>query len=162
MEVIALTTVSGNAPVSHTSANALKIASAFGMNCPVYAGCEKSMSNAYEYPTQFHGKTGMDSAGSEFVNHGLSLAEGHAVNAMVDLVEKYSNDISIVAIGPLTNIATALMIAPDMATKVKELIIMGGGHNFGNITPAAEFNIWADPVRHASFFKVESRSLSLG
>lgn len=145
IDLKAITTVSGNAPVENTTDNALRIVDYLNLDIPVYAGCAQSMTHRYVYPTEFHGASGMDSAGADFPPSRHRAQPTHAVNAIIDWARRLEGELTLVAIGPLTNLASALIAEPQLVSLLKEVIIMGGSLGRGNITPAAEFNIWADP-----------------
>lgn len=140
----AITTVCGNASVENTTNNALRIAAAFGLDVPVYRGAEQPLLHRYEFPAAFHGPSGLDSAGVELPQTDRQVAPTHAVEAIVDLVDANPGEISVVVIGPMTNLALAFGLRPDLAQKIKQIVFMGGSSGEGNVTPAAEFNIWAD------------------
>lgn len=140
----AITTVCGNAPLTHTSNNALRIVDAFGLGVPVYAGAEAPLLHRYKFPAEFHGPSGLDSAGADLPQATSKLEAQHAVQAIIDRVEAAPGEITLVVIGPMTNIALALALRPSLAQKLKQIVFMGGSATEGNVTPAAEFNIWAD------------------
>lgn len=145
IELKAITTVSGNAPVDKTTDNALRIVDYLQLDVPVYGGCARSLTQRYDYPSEFHGVSGMDSAGADFPATELKAQNAHAVSAIIDWAYRLGGELTLVAIGPLTNVASALVADPRIAGLIREVVIMGGSLNRGNITPAAEFNIWADP-----------------
>ncbi|HAO47853.1 MAG TPA: nucleoside hydrolase [Runella sp.] len=97
------------------------------------------------FTAQFvHGDDGMGDIGLDL--KGRKPLEGHAVDAIIDTVNKFPNEIEIITLGPLTNMALALAKAPEIASKIKSCVIMGGvGLGYGNITPVSEYNIWVDP-----------------
>lgn len=138
----AITTVCGNASLENTTRNALRIVSAFGLDVPVHAGAVLPLLHRYEFPAAFHGPSGLDSAGVELPQTDLKTETSGAVEAIIKLVDANPGEISIVVIGPMTNVALALAIRPDL--KIKQIVFMGGSATEGNVTPAAEFNTWAD------------------
>jgi inosine-uridine nucleoside N-ribohydrolase len=140
----AITTVCGNASVDNTTNNALRIVDAFGLDVPVYRGAELPLLNRYEFPAEFHGPSGLDSSGVDLPQTGRKAEAKHAVQAIIELVDANPGEISVVVVGPMTNLALAFGLRPDLAGKIKQLVFMGGSATEGNITPAAEFNIWAD------------------
>lgn len=140
----AITTVCGNASLDNTTNNALRIVEAFKLDVPVYRGAELPLLNRYEFPAEFHGPSGLDSAGVELPATTLKAEGKHAVQAIIDLVDANPGEITVVVIGPMTNLALVLAMRPDMAAKIKQIVFMGGSATEGNITPAAEFNTWAD------------------
>ena len=140
----AITTVCGNASVDNTTNNALRIVDAFGLDVPVYRGAELPLLNRYEFPAEFHGPSGLDSAGVDLSQTTRKAEAKHAVQAIIELVDANPGEISVVVVGPMTNLALAFGLRPDLAGKIKQIVFMGGSATEGNITPAAEFNIWAD------------------
>ncbi|MBO9588997.1 MAG: nucleoside hydrolase [Devosia sp.] len=140
----AITAVCGNAPLHHTTNNALRIVDAFGLDVPVYAGAELPLLHRYAFPAEFHGPSGLDSAGEELPPARSKAQPQHAVDAIIERVEAAPGEITLVVVGPMTNIALALALRPGLAQKIKQVVFMGGSAGEGNVTPAAEFNIWAD------------------
>lgn len=140
----AITTVCGNASLDNTTNNALRIVGAFGLDVPVYAGATQPLLHRYAFPAEFHGPSGLDSAGHDLPPASRQAEKTHAVDAIIARVEQNPGEITLVVIGPMTNIALALCLRPDLATKIKQVVFMGGSAGEGNVTPAAEFNIWAD------------------
>lgn len=140
----AITTVCGNASVDNTTNNALRIVDAFGLDVPVYRGAELPLLNRYEFPAEFHGPSGLDSSGADLAQTSRKAEATHAVQAIIELVDANPGEISVVVVGPMTNLALAFGLRPDLAGKIKQIVFMGGSATEGNITPAAEFNIWAD------------------
>ncbi len=143
VEVVAITVVSGNVPLAQGVANALVTAELCGSQVPVYAGADKPLTRKAEFAEWFHGKDGM---GEQNYPPAKRAAEStHAVDALIDILSSDS-DIELITLGPLTNIALALKRQPDLANRVKRCVIMGGAPCMvGNVTPAAEYNIWVDP-----------------
>ena len=144
IRIEAITAVCGNASVENTTRNALRIVEAFGLDVPVYRGAERPLLHRYEFPAAFHGPSGLDSAGVELPAPTRTVAPGHAVDAIIRLVEANPGEITLVVIGPMTNVALALALRPDLVPAIRQIVFMGGSSGEGNVTPAAEFNIWAD------------------
>jgi inosine-uridine nucleoside N-ribohydrolase len=140
----AITTVCGNASVAHTTNNALRIVEAFDLGVPVYAGAIQPLLHTYEFPAAFHGPSGLDSAGMELPATSGKAEPQHAVDAIIERIEASPGEITLVAIGPMTNIGLVLAKRPELASKIKRLVFMGGSTTGGNVTAAGEFNIWAD------------------
>lgn len=140
----AITTVCGNASVANTTNNALRIVEAFGLDVPVYRGAEQPLLHRYEFPAAFHGPSGLDSSGVGLPTTDRQVEPAHAVDAIIRLVDAHPDEISVIVIGPMTNLALAFGLRPDLAQKIKQIVFMGGSSGEGNVTPAAEFNIWAD------------------
>ncbi|TDH38080.1 nucleoside hydrolase [Pseudohoeflea suaedae] len=146
LEVLALTAVAGNVPLELTKRNARLILDICGRSdIPVYAGAEKPLKRDLVTAEEVHGKTGID--GVEIYEPPVPLADGHAVDFIIEAIrDNEKGAITLCPLGPLTNIAMALQKAPDIAGRIGEIVLMGGGFfEGGNITPAAEFNIYVDP-----------------
>ncbi len=146
LDVLAVTAVAGNVPLPLTTINSLKMVELAGRpEVPVYAGCDRPMVRPRITAEYVHGKTGLD--GAELPDPVTPVASGHAVDRIVELVlEHEPGAITICPFGPLTNVATALVRAPEIASRISEIVLMGGGFfEGGNTTPTAEFNIYVDP-----------------
>jgi len=143
VRVVAITTVAGNVEVQQATRNALYTAELCGANIPVYVGAEKPLLRPHQSATWFHGRDG-------FGDHNYppprqSAGQAHAVDAMITAIEA-NPGLVVVTLGPLTNLALALERKPSIAAKVGRCVIMGGAPCCeGNVTPAAEYNIWVDP-----------------
>ena len=146
LDVLGITTVAGNVPVALTSRNA-RITCDFSnrKDVKVFAGCEKPMKRPLVTAEHVHGATGLD--GPELFEPETPLQAQHAVDFIIDtLRNEPSGTVTLCPLGALTNVATALARAPDIAGRVQEIVLMGGAYfEVGNITPAAEFNIYVDP-----------------
>jgi purine nucleosidase len=143
VEVVAITTVAGNVDVHQATRNALYTAELCGSYVPVYIGAEKPLERAHLNAHWFHGQDGMGDHGYPFPQR-VAESKG-ATAAIVDVLEAHQG-IEIVTLGPLTNLALALQRNPDIAERVSRCVIMGGAPCCeGNVTPAAEYNIWCDP-----------------
>ncbi len=144
VEVVGISTVSGNVPVEMCAVNARYTVELCGKDTPVYLGAAKPLLREASYAYFFHGPDGM--GGMNYPAPHRPLAEGHAVQALIDTVRAHPGEITLVTLGPLTNVALALALAPDLAQKIPVCYVMGGAAaTLGNVTPAAEFNIWVDP-----------------
>jgi len=144
-DVLGICPVAGNVPLPHTARNALKLVELAGSDVPVYAGCSRPMVNDLVTAEYVHGPTGLD--GADLPDPASDLADRHAVDFLVEtLLAAEPRSITLVALGPLTNIAMALVMQPGIAGAVESIVAMGGGFfEGGNVTPAAEFNIYVDP-----------------
>jgi purine nucleosidase len=143
VRVVAITTVAGNVPVQQSSRNALYTVELCGADVPVYMGAEKPLLRPYQNATWFHGRDGL----GEHNYPAPRCAHGdlHAVDAIIQSVEA-NPGIAIVTLAPLTNLALAVAKRPDIATKISRCVVMGGAPCCeGNVTPAAEYNLWVDP-----------------
>ncbi len=146
LEVLAVTTVAGNVPVSLTAKNALKtLELAHRTDTPVYAGASAPLIRRLVTAEHVHGRTGFD--GYDLPEPTTPLANGFAPEAIVDLVmSKTQGDVTLCCLAPLTNIALALAKEPRLAAQLREIVLMGGSFSEGgNVTPSAEFNIYVDP-----------------
>ena len=146
VEVLALTTVAGNVPLDLTSRNARIVCEIAGRpDIPVHAGCDAPLSRPLVTAEHVHGKSGLD--GIALFQPASALAPGHAVDAIIDILRREpEGSVTLIAMGPLTNLATAFRRAPDIVPRLREIVLMGGAYfEVGNITPAAEFNIYVDP-----------------
>lgn len=145
VRVEAITVVAGNVPLDQGTENALytlEICGASGV--PVYRGLDKPLLRDLRTAEDVHGPDGM--GGCNFPKAKQRPAEGNAVDAIIDIIYGSPGEITLVTLGPLTNVAAALIKEPSIARKVKEIYIMGGtAQTVGNITPAAEYNVWVDP-----------------
>lgn len=145
IEVVAFTVVAGNVPLDQAVQNALYTVELCGAATPVYAGAERPILRELSTAETVHGQDGLGDIGLELA--GRTPADGWGPKAIVDVIRDNPGEMTLVAIGPLTNVAIALLWAPDIADKVARLVIMGGTgeHGPGNISPSAEFNFWVDP-----------------
>lgn len=145
LAVKAITTVAGNVPVALTTANALHLVELAGRtDVPVHAGAEAPLLFPLETAEHVCGPDGL--AGSGLPPATGRPAPGHAVEAIIAIARASADAaLTLCPLGPLTNIALALRLAPDIKHKVKRVVLMGGALTLGNITPAAEYNIYVDP-----------------
>ncbi|MBL8358851.1 MAG: nucleoside hydrolase [Rubrivivax sp.] len=144
--------VAGNAPLETTLGNALRIKSLHGLATPVYAGCDRPLAQPQVTAQDVLGIDGMASTGRRLDVPPAAVSAGHGVTALIDAVRANPGRITLLAVGPLTNVATAFLLAPDLPGLLKSLVIMGGSTVGGNATAAAEFNIHADPEAAAQVF----------
>lgn len=144
IQIDALTIVSGNVPTKQGSINARYTLQICGADVPVYDGCDRPLLRKAEYADWYHGPDGMGDM--NYPAPQQSAKEGHAVNELIRRFGDEPGKITLVTLGPLTNIAAALQIEPRLAEWVKECYVMGGAAcTVGNVTPAAEYNVWFDP-----------------
>ena len=144
VHIEALTTVSGNVSVEKTTANVLKVLDLVERDVPVYRGCERPLVQEPDYATYVHGEDGLGDCGIPPSKR--KPQNKHAVHALIDLAGQNPGELHLVAIGPLTNLAVALMLDPQLPAKYASLTIMGGAiYAKGNTHITAEFNIYSDP-----------------
>lgn len=142
--VEAITVVAGNVGLEHTVRNARYVVEWCEADVPVYAGAAHALLREARRADHVHGNDGLGNLGLRPRNP--EPTPGHAVDAIIDLIADNPGAITLVTLGPLTNIALALRKEPRIAALVRRVVMMGGAANTtGNVTPAAEFNIWADP-----------------
>jgi purine nucleosidase len=142
IEVEAITIVSGNMPVAQGSNNARYVVELCGKSTPVYHGAEKPLMRETYHAHWFHGVDGMGGMGYTATS---PPAAGSAIDVLVDTI-RANPGIILVTLGPLTNVALAVSKAPEIVKDVSRCVVMGGAANVvGNVTPAAEYNIWCDP-----------------
>jgi len=151
IDLVGITTVAGNVGLAQTTANALAVREFIGaVGTPVTAGCAGPLLRPARDARQVHGAGGL--GGATLPPPTAFPAAGHAVDYIIDTVGTARGGITLVATGPLTNIALAVRREPRLAEWVRELVIMGGSAGRGNTTPAAEYNMWADPEAAAVVF----------
>ncbi len=146
LEVLGITAVAGNVPLALTQKNARVICELAGRrDLKVFAGCAAPLTRKLVTAEHVHGKSGLD--GIVLPEPTMPLATGHAVDFIIETLRREaSGAVTLCPLGPLTNMATAFQKAPDIIPRVAEIVLMGGGYfEGGNITPAAEFNIYVDP-----------------
>ncbi|SHI36510.1 nucleoside hydrolase [Wenxinia saemankumensis] len=154
LDVLGITAVAGNVPLALTERNARIVCELAGRpDIGVRAGCDAPMSRPLVTAEHVHGKTGLD--GPELPEPTMPLAEGHAVDWIVETLRREpAGSVILCPLGPLTNIATAFARALDVVERVQAIVLMGGAYfEVGNITPAAEFNIYVDPDAAAAVFR---------
>ncbi len=144
LELLAVTTVSGNGPVAKVTDNARRVCTMAGLWDTVVAeGASEPLVATASAAPQIHGESALD--GADLPEPAVPLSPVPAVQQMVELIEASPRPVTIVATAPLTNVATLLRDHPDTAAKIEQISLMGGSATRGNWTPCAEFNIWADP-----------------
>lgn len=162
LELVAATTVNGNAPVIYCTENTLRVFDYIGVNVPVYGGMSRPMIRP-DFPTshdeaasRIHGK---------YLDIPAARSKAQAQHAVDFLVEYYlspsSKDTILVPVGPLTNVAMAIVREPRIVENIPAIVSMGGGHERGNVTPSAEFNVWADPEAARVVFNAGIKQFTL-
>jgi len=142
LEIVGITTVAGNQTLDKTTRNALALVEAFDQTIPVASGSEYPLFREQVTAGYVHGKSGLKNL---ILPEPKRQALPDAIVFIYEEAKKANGQLEIVAVGPLTNIAQLLLIYPDVKPLIKRVTIMGGGHCYGNITPSAEFNFFADP-----------------
>ena len=153
IELLGITAVAGNVPLALTERNARIICEMSGRrDVKVFAGADGPLHGRQVTAEHVHGRSGLD--GPELFEPTFSLHDGHAVDFIVrTLMTEAAESVTLCPIGPLTNIALALQKQPEIAGRMQQIVLMGGGYFAqGNVTPSAEFNIYADPEAAAVVF----------
>lgn len=146
LDLLGITCVAGNVPLALTARNARVVCELAGRSdVRVFAGCDRPLRRKLVTAEHVHGTSGLD--GADLPDPAMPLQPAHAVDFLVETLRREpAGSVTPVALGPLTNIATALRRAPDIAPRIARIVLMGGAYfEVGNITPAAEFNIYVDP-----------------
>ena len=145
LEVLGITTVAGNVPLALTTRNAQLIVGLSGQTVPIVAGRDRPLNRQLVTAEYVHGQTGLD--GIDLGEPHVPVTPGDGVDFIVDTLRREApGTVTLVPIGPLTNIAAAFARAPDIIPRVQQVVLMGGAYfEVGNVTPTAEFNIYVDP-----------------
>ena len=154
IKVLGITAVAGNVPLALTQKNARIVCELAGKpETRVYAGCDAPLKRKLVTAEHVHGKTGLD--GPQMADPTMALQDQHAVDFLIDTLRREpAHSVTLCPLGPLTNIAAAFQRAPDIIARVQQIVLMGGAYfEVGNITPAAEFNIYVDPEAAEIVFK---------
>lgn len=164
LELVACTTVNGNTAVENCTNNTLRVLDYIGyQDIPVFEGLSRPLARA-DFPkarkegdqsSRIHGPT------LPLPDTDLKAQKTGAVEFLIETYRAATEEIALVPVGPLSNIAAALALDPKFVDNVPEVVIMGGSHAFGNVTAAAEFNIWADPEAAAMVFQAGFRKITL-
>jgi inosine-uridine nucleoside N-ribohydrolase len=152
LDLLAVTTVAGNATLPKTTRNALRVLSLIGRtDVPVAAGASGPLERELRTAEDIHGESGMD--GPEIPEATFEPDERGAVELLADTLRDASEPVALIPVGPLTNIAALLRRHPDLKGKISRVSLMGGSMGLGNTTPAAEFNIYVDPEAAREVFE---------
>jgi purine nucleosidase len=162
VEVVAITVVAGNVPVEMGVQNALYCVELAGASVPVYSGCAAPLAQELRTAHGVHGGDGMGDIGLALT--GRVPADGDAVDVLVRLIgASEPGELTLVTLGPLTNVAMAFTREPSLAGRLREIVVMGGtSDGLGNASAAAEFNIWVDPEAAAIVFAAGARLTMVG
>jgi inosine-uridine nucleoside N-ribohydrolase len=143
LDLVGITTVHGNNSVENTTRNALAVLELAGLDVPLAKGCAEPLAQRRVGPALVHGKSGLD--GASLPEARRRPVDVHAVDFIVDMADRHRGELVLATIGPETNVALALRREPRLKNWLREITVMGGSTGAGNITPAAEFNIYCDP-----------------
>jgi purine nucleosidase len=150
-KIEAITTVAGNVSLERTTANACTILDVLGQDVPVFAGCDRALVARTPDAGHVHGTDGLGDSG--YPPSQRNVTDEHAVNVLVRLANEAPGELTLIAIGPLTNLALATRLDPTLPGKYKGLVVMGGAiRGVGNVTPSAEFNVYTDPEASAIMY----------
>lgn len=142
LSVLAITVAGGNVGLEHTLRNALALTALAGSSVPVHAGADRPILGAFVSETRIHGENGL---GGVVLPAGGSPAPGLAVDVIRRILREAAESVTLIGIGPATNLALALATEPALTSQVRQIVLMSGAWGEGNATPAAEFNAWSDP-----------------
>jgi inosine-uridine nucleoside N-ribohydrolase len=162
IELLGVTTVAGNQTLEKTTANAIRVLDYVGANdVPVAAGASRPLIRSPHVASDIHGESGLD--GADLPPAGREPLADHAIDWMAQTLLSASRPVTLVATGPLTNVALLLARHPAAETQLERIVLMGGAIAEGNVTPAAEFNVWADPeaARRVFSSKIELTMVGL-
>lgn len=143
IDLLGITIVAGNQTLDKTLINGLNVCQKLGIDVPVYAGMPRPIMREQIVAADIHGESGLD--GPVFEPLTRKQEPVHAVSYLIDTLMASDGDITLVPVGPLTNIAVAMRMEPAIVPKIREIVLMGGAYGTGNVTPSAEFNVYADP-----------------
>ncbi|MEY4530999.1 MAG: inosine-uridine preferring nucleoside hydrolase [Deinococcota bacterium] len=162
LELTGIGVVAGNAPLVRTLHNTLTIADAFEIHAPIYAGCDRALLRSNTTAEDVLGAGAFGTIGAKLPEPTRIISSGHAVLQLIETVLENPNQITLIAIGPLTNIALAMRLEPKIAGLFQEIILMGGSTDRGNQTAAAEFNFYADPEAASIVFQSGAKITMFG
>lgn len=144
VEVLGVSTVAGNQTLDKTTRNALRVLELAGCSdIPVAAGADRPLTRALHTAAEVHGETGLD--GTDLPEPSATPVAEHAVDFLASQLLDTPEPVTLVPMGPLTNVALLLALRPGAAARIAKIVLMGGAIAEGNWTPAAEFNVWSDP-----------------
>ncbi len=155
MNLVAVTTLAGNIDVVNVTENTRRVLAFIGAgDVPIHQGASRPLARAHRDAAHYHGLNGLGNA--QFPETDTKLGPDRGPAAIIRLARQYPGELVLVAVGPMTNIAIALNVLPELPSLLKRFVIMGGAYDVpGNVTPHAEFNIWADPEAAAQVFATD-------
>lgn len=158
--LIGITVESGNQTLAKTGRNTLNLIQYLNIDVPVCLGASRPIIKEVEVCEAIHGDSGLD--GFDFPKLHIDFDQRHAVNFLVEEILKSKGKVTVVTTGPMTNLALALRLNPDIIHNIEEVVLMGGSIENGNVTPAAEFNIYCDPEAAYIVFNSEVKVTMVG
>jgi len=154
LDLLGVTTVSGNQTLEKTTANAIRVLDHVGRDdVPVVAGAPRPLVRERHTAPEVHGETGLD--GPNLPPPSRPAQPTHAIDWIAATVAASGDPVTLIATGPLTNVALLLARYPELEARLERIVVMGGSIGEGNVTPAAEFNIWADPEAAHRVFQAQ-------
>ena len=155
VELLAVTTLAGNVDVENTTENTRRVLAFLGANdVPVHRGASRPLARPPRDAAHYHGQNGLGDA--EFPAAAAQLGSDRGPAAIIRMAKQYPGEIVLVAVGPMTNIAIALNVCPELPSLLRRFVVMGGAFDVpGNVTKHAEFNFWADPEAAAQVFATD-------
>jgi inosine-uridine nucleoside N-ribohydrolase len=155
IDLVAVSTLAGNIDVIHATENTRRVLNLVGApDIPVHQGASRPLARTHRDASHYHGMNGLGDA--ELPESSAPLGPDRGPAAIIRLARQFPGELVLVAVGPMTNIAIALNVCPELPSLLKRFVIMGGAfHGPGNITPFAEFNIWVDPEAAQQVFATE-------
>jgi inosine-uridine nucleoside N-ribohydrolase len=161
IELLGVTTVSGNHTLERTTANAIRVLDHVGRaDLPVAAGAPRPLVRAREMATDVHGETGLD--GPDLPGPSREPESEHAIDWIAQALAAGAGPVTLVATAPLTNVALFIARYPELQPKLERIVLMGGAIGLGNVTPAAEANMWSDPEAAARVFQTDVEVTMVG
>ena len=160
LDLIGITTCHGNSTIENVTRNALSILPLAGLEIPVAMGCSAPLAGPPVEPASSHGKSGLD--GTDLPEPDRSPIAQHAVDFILEAARRHRGELVLAVIGPATNVVLAMKREPRLASWLREVNIIGGSTHSGKITPAAEFNVWADPKAAAVLLASGARIRMVG
>lgn len=160
IDLLGITIVAGNQTLNKTLVNGLNVCQKLDINVPIHAGMPKPIMREQIVADNIHGESGLD--GPIFAPLVRKAESKHAIQYIIDTLMNSDGDITLVPVGPLTNIAVAMRMQPAILPKIREIVLMGGAYGTGNFTPSAEFNIYADPEAARVVFTSEVPLVMMG
>ena len=160
LDILGMTIAAGNQTLEKTVNNALKVVEYAGIDTKIYPGYAKPLIRNLEIAPEVHGETGLD--GPEFPEISGKPGDKHAVRFMIETIRESKDKVTVVTTGPMTNLAAAMIGAPDIIENIEEVVFMGGSAYTGNWTPAAEFNILVDPEAVQFIMKSDLKKKMVG
>ena len=165
IDLLGITTTSGNTTIENTTKNALNIVQYLGLNIPVYKGQDRPLVKNPEESGKVHGESGLDGMNFPKFENEKNIENKKAVNFIIETCLNNPKNITIVATGPLTNIALAIRLEPKIISCINEIISMGGAYGVGNVNSSSEFNIFYDPeaaqIVYSSGIKIKMIGLDI-